>query len=791
VANPTPADRSQPASLLPIPIREPDRVGAPLPAPLTSFVGREREVAAVADLLRRDDVRLVTLTGPGGVGKTRLALAVAAAVAGEFADGVRFVDLTPVRDPDLVAPAIAQVLGVRDVGGTPLAGLLADYLRPRALLLVLDNFEQVVEAVSLVAGLLAACPNLAVLATSRVVLRVSGEHGFPVPPLALPESTAETVEKVETAEAVRLFVDRARAADPSFALTVRNAPAIGEICRRLDGLPLAMELAAARIALLPPQALLARLERRLPLLAGGPRDAPTRLRTMRDSIAWSHDLLAPDERALFRRLAVFVGGFSVEAAEAVAGGDGDVFEGIASLAANSLLRRDAGTDAGPRFRMLETVREFGLEQLAASGEANAVRRRHAAWCLAFAERAEIASWGGPEQMRWLDRLETDYANLRAALAWLEEAGDDEAMLRLAVALGGLWNNRGHLSAEGHAWLERALREAGGNPTAAHAKALRALGELELYLDGSRAEVLIAESLAIWRELGDAWRVAEALGALGMVLANLADHERAVPLLEEAAAQLDGLGEHLRAGHARMHIGVAVLDRGDGAGAEAILEEALALFRRNGDVWGEGSTLGALGQAAETRGDLAAAAARYAENLALWGEDRIPERLPDTLAGAAKLEAASGRPTAATRLLAAAGAVSETLSAVARPAERARRERAAAAARAALGDADFEAAWAAGWALAPEQAAAEAGEVLAAVLSPTAPQGAAAGHAFGLTPREREVLGLLAVGRSNQEIGEALFISPRTAQTHITHLLAKLGLPSRTAAAAFAHKHGLG
>ena len=816
MADPTPSQRDR-ADALPvplIPLRDRDLPIAPLPSPLTSFVGREREVAAVAALLRQDGARLVTLTGPGGVGKTRLALKVAAELAPVFADGVAFVPLAPVADPDLVAATVARALGVREVPGWSPDDLLANALGVRRLLLVLDNFEHVVEAAPQVAGLLAACPNLAVLATSRALLRVSGEHGFPVPPLSLPGSaTATTAAVVGSAEAVRLFIKRAQAVNPAFALTDANAAVVADVCRRLDGLPLAVELAAARADLLTPSALLSRLDRRLPLLTTGPRDAPARLRTLRDAIAWSHALLSPAEQRLFRRLAVFADGFSVEAAEAVCEGMRDedggmrtdetippplastliphpsVFDGIASLAANSLLRQEPGSDEEPRFGMLETVREYGLERLAASGEAEEIRRRHAAWCLALAEQAEIvAAWGGPEHKRWLDRLEAELPNLRAALAWLAETGDAEASLVLAGALVGVWHFRGH-RAEGRAWLEPALARGGGAPTAARAKALRALGTVERFLGGGRAVAFAAESLAIWRELGEPRRIADALLMLGIELEYRAEHARAAAVLEEAAELLDGLGEPARAAVARLQLGVGALESGDGARGEALLGEALSVFRREGTEWAVGGTLQALGQAAEDRGDPAAAAARYAESLSIWAEIGHRDGLPDTLNGAARLAAAGGRPVAAARLLGAAAALGETLENLPRPAERARTERATAAACAALGDPGFAAAWAAGRALPPEQAAAEAADVLDAVGAAIAPS-SAANDAFGLTPRECEVLRLLAAGRSNREIGEALFISPRTAQTHVTHLLAKLGLPSRTAAAAFAHAHGL-
>jgi predicted ATPase/DNA-binding CsgD family transcriptional regulator len=794
VANSTPADwsQSQQAPLVPFP--DWNLVCTLPPVPLTSFIGREREVAAIIRLLRHDVIRLVTLTGPGGVGKTRLALRVVETLEADFADGVAFVSLAPLADPSLVAATIAHAIGVREVRGRSIAELLPDAIADRRLLLVLDNFEQVVEAAPLVPGLLAGCPNLMVLATSRTILRVSGEQRFLVSPLIVPSlAKTNSAKEVGTTEAVRLFVDRARAADPSFALTAQNAPTIAEVCRRLDGLPLAIELAAARICLLPPTAMLARMERRLPLLTGGPQDAPARLRTMRDAIAWSHELITPAEQTLFRRLGVFVGGFTVEAAEAVACDGGDVFEGVASLVANSLLRQDAGADGGPdpesswaspRFRMLETVREFALEQLAASGEADVIRGRHAAWCLALAEQSEIATWGGPQQVQWLDRLETELPNLRGALGWLEETGDLEATSRLAGELNGLWFNRSHRT-EGHAWLQRALARADEVPTVGRAKALTALAKLSMFLGREEAATLAAESLVMWTELGDAWRAADARLALGMVLQHQGDYERAAPLLEDVAAQLDALGEPVRAALALLNLGSVALACGDGTRAEALLEEVLGRFRRGGYQWAVPTTLLGLGEAAVNRGDVTAAAAYYAESLALA---RNREDLVSTLVRTARL-AADRRALVATRLLGAAAALAETVNDPLMPAEQARCQDAVTEARASLGDTNFEAAWTAGQTLTAEQATAEATEILAAMGAPSAPS-TAANNPFGLTPRESEILTLLTEGRSNQAIADSLFISPRTAKNHVAHILAKLGVGSRASAVAYALRHGL-
>jgi predicted ATPase/DNA-binding SARP family transcriptional activator/DNA-binding CsgD family transcriptional regulator/Tfp pilus assembly protein PilF len=798
-----------------------------LPLERTSFVGRERERLEVKRLLAM--TRLLTLTGAGGCGKTRLALKVATDLVGAYPDGVWLVDLAPLADAELVPQAVAQTLGVREQPGRPLTETLEDALRTRKMLLVVDNCEHLIEAVvGLVDTILDSCPSLRVLATSRETLSAAGEVAWVVPSLTVPgacQGEAYTPQVLEAYESVRLFVERACQRDPSFVLTSRNGQAVAQVCRRLEGIPLAIELAAGRMGMLSAEQLTLRLEDSLKVLTGG-RTADPRHRTLRATLEWSHELLSEPERVLFRRLSVFAGGWTLEAAEEVCSGEGieqdDVLELLSELMDKSLAVTEAGEEGVPRFRMLEPVRQYGQERLKEeSGKAERLPEHHAQYYLALAEEAE-PELEGADQIRWMDRLETEHDNLRAALSWAFKGGQAELGLRLAGALRLFWVGRSHYS-EGRRWYEEGLKRGDSASQSVRANALvgagffmASLGDLELAIEPleeslalyrqvgdrrgatclrllgtimfelgnwERAEALLEEGLVLARESGSIRDTCNALSTLAYMAACRGDLERAKALGEESLAVAREAGDTTAASLASNYLAVTAMLGGDYERAQAQFEATLETTRITGNRKGQATALNNLGLVALCRGAYARAAKLSSESLRLSEESLDHQLVTWSLDALAAVWGQQGHVGRAARLWGAAEVLREASDFSQPPDDKRVLEPFLEAARSRLDEAAFQAAWEEGRAMTEEQAIgyalSEEPERDAPTLVPVPEQQPLDPRTQGLTAREQEVALLVGRGLTNRQIAQELSISEHTAASHVGKILKKLGLRSRT------------
>lgn len=677
-----------------------------LPVQLTSFIGREGEIAAVGELL--DRARLVTLTGPGGTGKTRLALQVASERLTQYADGAFFVDLAAITDSSLVASALASSAGVREVADKPLTETLAEELRDRELLLVLDNFEQVTDAAPLVANLLAAASRLQVLVTSRAVLRISGEHEFPVPPLRVPDpDRLPPLAELSTFEGVALFVERARAARPEFGVTDESWPAVARIVARLDGLPLAVELAAAKVKLLGAEQILARLDDRLAFLSGGARDLPARQQTLRETIAWSYDLVPATQQALLRRLAVFAGGWTLDDAEAVcrpADIGLDTLDGLAGLLDQSLIRRDEGIHGESRFMMLETIREFALQRLGASGEQDDVARRHAEHFTALAEATEPELTQSPDAV---ERIDHDHDNFRAALSRAIASDEAELGMRLGYALWRFWQLQSHLS-EGRMWFDRllALPPAGAR-TAARAKGLTGAAGIAYWQnDYPAATSWYEEAEAIYRELGDRRGLADALYNTGSMDAIRGDMNAVRDAFSEGTALAREVRDNQLVVRFLEAEGYTAFMTDDFETARTRLEEALAMAEQTDDKMAIGTGHHTVAQVARLQERFEDAAAHYRSSIRIARDLGATLAVIEPLQGLAAVLIATGDPERGVRLLGAQAVIREQAGG-GPPPEWLRLGDPYSAAKSQLGEADYAAAWEAGRSLSAEEAMAEA------------------------------------------------------------------------------------
>lgn len=822
-----------------------------IPAHLSELIGRDQDVVALQDCLLQPESALLTLTGAGGCGKTRLALQVAFELVETFADGVWLVDLAPLGDPSLVVEAAAAVLGVRERSGEPILDSLITRLEPRHLLLVLDNCEHLIDAsASLVAALLTACPMVRVLATSREPLRVQGEITWRVASLAFPDPRRRpALDEVVPSPAAQLFTARAHAVQRAFELTAENAQVVAEVCARLDGLPLAIELAAAQMRVLGVEQLRDRLDDRFRLLVGGSRTAPSRQRTLRATLDWSYQLLTLTEQVVLRRLAVFAGGFSLEAAEAVGSGEpiecGDVLEALTGLVDKSLVLTRASNGAA-RHGLLETLRQYAQDKLREAGEEAALQLRHAEWCLTLVEAVAPHVWA-PQEASWLARLELEHDNLRSALAWCErEGGTTGSMigLRLVDVLHELWFTRGQLT-EGRRWLERVLGIAGGSPSPLRVRVLNCVAQFAWHQsDGQYSDERAGQALRLSRDLGYKPGEVVALIYLGSNADAQGEYEQAVVLLEEALRLCSEDADTSGAWLARNNLAETLRHYGEADRTARLVEENLALATQRGDAGGIAQAVRQFGLLAEAQGDYTRAAQQLEESLALFeatGAERgrhwvllelgrvvhargDPERaralmgeslrlcreawdrrgIARCLEGLASLAATTGQPTRAVSLFGAASSLREVSATPALPSDRRVYAPGLAAARDLLDDEDFAHAWDEGKTMPLERAIADAGEfagpplpqnrndTLGAPASATDPglppgQNRRTGR---LTARQAEVLRLVAQGKTDRQIAAELVLSEKTVGRHLESIFARLGVTSRAAATLVATREGL-